>query len=106
MHAVVQGQKSDEAEIKCNMSKLRIHDWRIHREIECNICCMSLNCIKEISDHRKTEHQIFKKIRCKYYPNCIEYYLNKSNLVKLDIVQMEKDAKTSLVDSVKRIIQV
>ena len=80
MHAAVHSQNTEEAEIKCrkcpkvysNMSKLRRHDWRSHREIECNICGINLNCRQEISNHRKTEHQMFKKIRCKYYLNCID----------------------------------
>ena len=55
-----------------NMNKLRRHDWRSHREIECNICGINLQSRQEISNHRKTEHQMFRRIKCRYYPDCID----------------------------------
>ena len=45
-----------------NMSKLRRHDWRCHRQIECNICGEKLDSRKDISVHRQSKHQMFKKI--------------------------------------------
>ena len=71
---------SKEAGVKCtkcdkvysNMSKLRRHDWRSHRAIECNICSEMLISREEISNHRKIEHQMFRRIKCKYFPNCID----------------------------------
>ena len=54
------------------MSKLRRHDWRSHREIDCNICGITLGNRYEISTHRKSEHQIFRRIKCRFFPNCID----------------------------------
>ena len=67
-------------EIKCSkcdksyltMSKLRRHDWRSHRIVNCNICGLSLQSREEISEHRKTEHNMSRKIKCRYFPNCID----------------------------------
>ena len=55
-----------------NMGKLRRHDWRSHRAIECNICGITLKSRDEISNHRKLEHNLSRKIRCKYFPSCID----------------------------------
>ena len=62
---------------KCNkvyssMDKLRRHDWRSHREIECNICGLNLSSREEISNHRKIEHQMYRKFKCRSFPNCID----------------------------------
>ena len=66
----VQCNKCDE--IYSDMSKLRRHDWRTHRNIECNICGKNLKSRQEIGEHRKTEHKMDKKIKCKFYPDCID----------------------------------
>ena len=54
------------------MSKLRRHDWRTHRNIDCNICGKNLKSSQEKGEHRKTEHKMDKKIKCKCYPDCID----------------------------------
>ena len=55
-----------------SMSQLRRHDWRSHREIECNICGDAIQCRQDIKNHRQSKHQMFKRIFCKYYPACID----------------------------------
>ena len=54
------------------MSKLRRHDWRSHREVECNVCGEILENRQRISLHRKTKHQIFTIAKCKFFPECID----------------------------------
>ena len=58
--------------IYCNMSKLRRHDWRSHRQVDCNICGETLQSRQLISEHRQEKHNIFRKLKCKFYPNCID----------------------------------
>merc|ERR1712013_203644 len=55
-----------------NMSKLRRHDWRSHRTVDCSICGLSIESREQITNHRKTEHNMSKKIKCRYFPNCID----------------------------------
>ena len=62
---------------KCNkpytsMSFLRRHDWRCHREIECNMCGELLESREKIKQHRENKHQIFQRTYCKFYPSCID----------------------------------
>ena len=54
------------------MVKLRRHDWRSHREIKCNICDENLQSRDKISVHRQTKHQMFSRVKCKFYPECID----------------------------------
>ena len=54
------------------MSKLRRHDWRSHRKIDCNICGEHLESRDQISTHRKLVHKMFKRIKCKFFPNCLD----------------------------------
>ena len=54
------------------MSKLRRHDWRSHRQIDCNICGENLQSRQEISGHRKSVHQMYRKLKCRFYPDCID----------------------------------
>ena len=54
------------------MSKLRRHDWRDHRELPCNICGDLIVNRRSISNHRITKHQIFKKVLCRFYPDCLD----------------------------------
>ena len=42
------------------------------REIECNICGVQFKSRQDISHHRQTKHQMFRKSRCKYYPDCVD----------------------------------
>ena len=71
---------TEEVEIKCskcekvysNMSKLRRHDWRSHRAVNCNICGLSLRSREDISNHRKIEHNLYRKMKCRYFPNCFD----------------------------------
>ena len=52
-----------------DMRKLRRHDWRCHRSIECTICKKMLNSRQDISSH---EHGMFRKISCRFYPDCFD----------------------------------
>ena len=54
------------------MAKLRRHDWRSHRSIDCNICGEHLESRDQISTHRKLVHKMFKRIKCKFFPNCLD----------------------------------
>ena len=71
---------SENKRVKCNkcekdysnMSKLRRHDWRAHREIDCNICDEKLKSREEIKDHRQIKHRMPRKIACKFFPDCID----------------------------------
>ena len=55
-----------------DIHKLRRHDWRSHRSVECTICGDHLESRQEISNHRKIEHRIFRINPCKYYPDCYD----------------------------------
>ena len=62
---------------KCNkpytsMSLLRRHDWRCHKEIDCNMCGDTLESRGDIKKHREQKHKIYQKTYCKFYPNCID----------------------------------
>ena len=62
---------------KCNkpytsMSLLRRHDWRCHRDIDCNMCGENLKSREYIKIHRENKHQIYQRTFCKYFPNCID----------------------------------
>ena len=73
-------QSKQVSKIKCskcekeytNMSKLRRHDWRSHRSVDCNICGSSLESREEISNHRKVVHKMSRKTTCRFFPNCID----------------------------------
>ena len=76
-HSVVSSQCSEAKCNKCekvysNISKLRRHDWRAHREISCNICDELLQSREEISIHRQTKHQMFRKKMCTFFPECMD----------------------------------
>ena len=55
-----------------DMRKLRRHDWRAHREIECSICMEMLTSRQELKDHRQQEHKMLRKIPCKFFPECYD----------------------------------
>ena len=55
-----------------SMHLLRRHDWRSHREIDCNMCGESIRSRQDIKHHRQSKHQMFRKVYCKYYPACID----------------------------------
>ena len=55
-----------------SMKKLRRHDWRSHREVSCNICEEKIDSREEISNHRRSKHNMFRKILCKFYPACLD----------------------------------
>ena len=55
-----------------DMSKLRRHDWRSHRQIPCNICGEELQSRQKISEHRNKKHGITQKAVCRFYPNCFD----------------------------------
>ena len=58
--------------IYSEMSKLRRHDWRSHRSIECTICSEILENRQEITKHRQNTHKMFRTLTCKFYPNCYD----------------------------------
>ena len=70
----------DNTKLECNkcekfyytMSKLRRHDWRAHREINCSICDEKITSREQISIHRQSKHNMTRKIACKFYPDCID----------------------------------
>ena len=55
-----------------SMSLLRRHDWRCHREIECNKCGETIKSRTDIKSHRETKHQMYQKVYCKFFPECID----------------------------------
>ena len=62
---------------KCNrkytdMNSLRRHDWRNHREVECNICNEMLSNRQAIGEHRRDKHEIFTTKICKFFPECYD----------------------------------
>ena len=56
----------------CDMRKLRRHDWRSHRNIDCTICGEMLDSRQEIGKHRQSIHKMFRKIPCRYFPECLD----------------------------------
>ena len=69
----IKGAKCNKCEKEySNMSKLRRHDWRAHREISCNICDEKLKNREEINSHRQIKHKMSRKIACKFFPDCID----------------------------------
>ena len=70
------------------MSKLRRHDQRCHREIECNKCGETIASRQDLKRHRELEHQVF----CRFFPNCMDeeeclYEYDENNTEK---IEMEK----------------
>ena len=73
-------QKTNKTDYRCNkcdkvygdMQKLRRHDWRCHRSIECTICKKMLNSRQDISSHKESEHRMFRRISCRFYPDCFD----------------------------------
>ena len=73
-------QKTGQSVLQCNkchkkygdIQKLRRHDWRSHRGIECTICKEKLVSREEIKSHRQTKHQMFRKIACKFFLDCLD----------------------------------
>ena len=58
--------------IYSTMSKLRRHDWRSHRCVECTICGEEVPSREDISEHRRSKHDITTRSVCKFFPNCID----------------------------------
>ena len=54
------------------MKKLRRHDWRAHRSIECTICNEMLPSRQDISMHRQAKHRMLRKMVCKFFPDCYD----------------------------------
>ena len=54
------------------MDKLRRHDWRSHRQVNCNICEEKIESREEIGNHRKLKHNMLRKAACKFYPACYD----------------------------------
>ena len=58
--------------IYSSMVKLRRHDWRSHRVVPCNICDETIDSRQDISNHRQSKHQIFRKVMCRFFPACLD----------------------------------
>ena len=79
-HAESHVKDSDMEEYSCNkcdktysdMRKLRRHDWRSHRSIQCVICSEMIESRQEIASHRQDKHQMFRKVICRYFPDCYD----------------------------------
>ena len=95
-----------------NISKLRRHDWRSHREVDCTVCGERLESRQNISQHRKDKHQMFKIAKCKFFPQCIdadECFFTHNNVPNEGETnrfsrKMERIVKINLVQSVNQII--
>ena len=69
-----------ESEFRCckcdkvynDMSKLRRHDWRNHRNIACTICNERIESRQEISSHWRIVHKMYRSIQCKFFPECYD----------------------------------
>ena len=68
MEAKFPCQKCDK--IYSTMNKLRRHDWRSHREINCNRCGENIASREDLKEHREVKHEMVFKVYCRYYPNC------------------------------------
>ena len=55
-----------------DMRKLRRHDWRCHRTIECSICGDILRSRQDIRQHRADKHNMFYNRACKFFPDCFD----------------------------------
>ena len=67
-HAKIHTQEKEFKCTKCDkiygeMSKLRRHDWRSHRNIDCNICGELLESRKQISEHRRIVHKMTSRFK-------------------------------------------
>ena len=71
-HKVMEHECEKCGKIYTEMRKLRRHDWRSHRSIECTICSEILENRQEITQHRQNIHKMFRKMTCKYYPDCYD----------------------------------
>ena len=71
-HEVMEHKCEKCDKVYTEMRKLRRHDWRSHRSIECTICSEILENRQEISQHRQNIHRMFRKMTCKYYPDCLD----------------------------------
>ena len=73
IHTKVQEYKCCKCEkTYTEMNKLRRHDWRSHRKIECTICGEQLESRDQIGTHRKIAHKMTQKIKCKFFPECLD----------------------------------
>ena len=78
------------------MNKLRRHDWRSHRTIECNICGEQLESRDHISNHRRQVHKMDKKIVCKFFPECIDG--DECFFIHDDALSLEKEKNSYCLD--------
>jgi hypothetical protein len=58
--------------IYSTMNKVRRHDWRCHREIECNKCGENIASRQDLKEHRETQHRMLRKVFCRFFPNCMD----------------------------------
>ena len=81
------------------MSKLMRHDWRCHREVECNICGEFIKCRQDIKKHREIVHRMFRKVFCKFFPSCLDEdeciheHVNESNEIDTNEVLFCKNGE-------------
>ena len=74
-HVQVHEKIQDKVQLDCNkcekvygnICKLRRHDWRCHRMVECIICGEMLESRQKISNHRQIKHQIHTIARCRFF---------------------------------------
>ena len=79
---IIQSHKDDAAKVeycckKCDniyfdMRKLRRHDWRNHRTIQCTICSEMLESRQDMTSHRQNKHKMFRKLPSRYFPDCYD----------------------------------
>ena len=75
-----------------NITKLRRHDWRSHREVDCSIYGEKLQSRQLIMEHRHSQHQINKIAICKFYPGCLddsECFFKHEEKTQIRISQLE-----------------
>ena len=79
-HAKIHSKEKIDNQFECQkctkvystMSKLRRHDWRNHREIQCNKCGENIASRQDLKIHRENVHDMKSKVYCRYYPSCMD----------------------------------
>ena len=86
-----------------------MHDWMSHRSIQCTICTVMLDCRQDIESHRKSVHDMFRKVPCRYSPECFYedecQFFHTSSVNDGNCFSMGKIVQTSLVHSASKIIK-
>ena len=95
-----------------DMRKLRRHDWRCHRSIECTICSETLDSRQEIAGHRLNKHKCSKSclvsislpvlMKTNVFMSIIMLWMKKNWIL---FVKKALTVQISLVNSVNRITE-